>query len=232
MKTVIFDWDGVVVDSIPYKYGPVWKEVFPDEPEKQQAVWDFLKTPEGRSLNRYGLIRRALVAGGERELETLDDKALKTHPRIQECTERYAKAVKEHVPSMAVPEAVAAVRELHRRGHPLYVLSGGGTDEDLKDVAMRIGIESCFKGFFGFGSPQMPLISLDKNANFKRIAALERTNDPEHYVIVGDGDSDYRLARDVGCAFIAIATEYNGWANDPEMAKLCVPLTDLPSAIG
>jgi phosphoglycolate phosphatase-like HAD superfamily hydrolase len=231
-KIIIWDWDGVVVDSITYKYVDIWKEVFPERPDLWNVIADYLNTSEGRSVNRYGLIKRALVADGVKEIENLDGEELKNYSKIEERATLYANAVRDNIEKMLIPEAAEALKELAKVGHHMYVVSGGGSDADLVEAAEKLGLKKYFKGFFGFGDPKMPLVSFGKFENFEQVAKQEKTKNPNNYVVIGDGDSDYQLAKEIGCQFIAIGSSWNNWAENEEMKpRLISSIKDLPQRI-
>lgn len=225
-KIIIWDFDGVIVDSIGYKYDDIWADVFEGEEDRRQSVLAYLKTEEGKSVNRYGLIAHALGVTGS-------DEEIKAHPEVKKYAERYRGAAVNGVAKIGMFEGAAEVlKGLFDTGHPMYIVSGGGSDEDLKEVTKQLSIDQYFKGIFGFGEIHMPLVSFGKWENYKRVSKIEGANDPKQYVVIGDGGSDYRLAQEIGCDFIAMPTEWNKWSEDIEMKKMLVAsISEVPARI-
>lgn len=212
LPILIFDWDGVIADSINYKYKGIWEDVFPDDAEKHKSIADFIKTDEGKLVNRYGLIRHALIESGEDSLRGIDGVRLKNHPLVYQYAERYNKAAIEGVAKIGMfSDTEKTLRELNKKGYKMYVISGGGTDADLEELANRFGVRDYFIKLFGFGDPKMPLVTFGKYANFERIVKIEGDKNPEQYIVIGDGESDRILAKEIGCPFIGIAREWNRW---------------------
>lgn len=225
-KIIIWDFDGVIVDSIGYKYDGIWADVFEGEEERRQSVLTFLNTEEGKSVNRYGLIAHALGVSGS-------DEEIKEHPEVVKYAKRYRDAAISGVIKIGMFDGAKEVLEkLLESGHSMYIVSGGGSDEDLKEVTEKLRIDQYFKGIFGFGETHMPLVSFGKWENYERLSKIEGVDHPKQYVVIGDGDSDYKLAQDIDCDFIAIPTEWNNWEEDKGMKKMLVAsIREVPKKI-
>jgi phosphoglycolate phosphatase-like HAD superfamily hydrolase len=222
-KIIIWDWDGVIVDSLEYKHVHVWRDIFYDDLEKQESVIDFIKTPEGRKLNRYGLIKHVLATFDKKDLENLTDDELKKHPLIKKYVDIYNTKVKDGIRNIGMRHDVRNVlRTLHNDGHHMYVVSGGGSDTDLMELAEFFDIKKYFKAIFGFGVPGVSLTAFGKYKNFERIVKLENIKEAKRYVVVGDSMSDYDLARDIGCDFVAIPNRWNKWNKNKKIIPMIV----------
>ncbi len=213
---LIWDWDGTLVDSLTYKYEGIWEEVFLDEPEKISAVQNFIKTPEGKGVNRYGLIEHTLLNTGSSDLSKLNFYA-----------DRYSLLSKNQVErsDFLLPGVQGMLERLYTSGYKMYIVSGGGTDEDLKNMATKIKIGHYFQDIFGFGNIGTPLASFGKRENFDRIMTIEQNFKPSNYVIIGDGESDRKFADIVGASFIGITNEWNGWV--ASSAKIITSVLDV-----
>ena len=236
---VIWDWDGALVDSLTYKYLHVWEDVFPGETEKHKFLIDLINTPEGKKMNRYELMREALVHFGDKTLEGISREELADHPLMQEYGKRYAGgSVPGIVKTGLFPDSKRVLQELSDDDYPMYIISTS-KHEDLQTITEALQVDHYFKLRLGFGWP--PFIErksegeaggYDKYESFKEVAAREGTEDPARYVVIGDGSSDHKLAQQIGCRFIALATRWNGWAEDKEMQPfLAASLSDVPRMI-
>lgn len=217
MKILIWDWDGTLVDTNGYKYDGIWSEVFLNEPEKQKIIKDFIKTPEGKTVNRYGLIQHTLFQTGMLEVAALNGDTLKEHPLVRKYADRYQQGAKKQTNAVGLfPGVKDMLGRLYQMGYRMYIVSGGGTDDDLNTMAEYVGIKKYFNGIFGFGARGESLISFGKQGNFDRIVKVEHNSDPSCYVVIGDGESDKAFAKEVGTKFIGIANEWNKWQTDGE----------------
>ena len=215
-KIIIWDFDGVIVDSIPYKYGPIWKDVFSDEVEKEESVISFLNTEKGKLVNRYGLIAHSLGITGS-------DDQIKNDINVRKYAEKYRKCSVDGVIKIGMfAGAKEVLQSLSDQGHTMYIVSGGGNDEDLKQITDGLSISHFFNGIFGFGDIKMPLVTFGKFENFKRIAEIEGTFDSEKYLVIGDGESDYILSKEIGCDFIGVHSKWNMWNSNNVMKSFTV----------
>jgi len=200
MKTkpvLVWDWDGTLVDTIEYKYHKVWEGVFFGDKEKYKKAVDFLKTSEGKKMNRYGIIQNVLNA------EEIDKEVSKYACRYKELSEKF-------VLNKGVFSGTKEVLEdLYNKGYSMYIVSGGGTDEDMKRMAKEVGIAKYFKDIFGFSSEASK--GFGKVENFKKIMEIESRNNLQDYIVIGDSISDYEFSKEVGTKFIGFLREYNKW---------------------
>jgi phosphoglycolate phosphatase-like HAD superfamily hydrolase len=223
---LIWDWDGTLVDTITYKYGGIWDDIFPDDLEKQTIVKEFLHSPEGKGINRYGLIQKALG------LENLSDEELKNHPGIQRYADQYKKFSEESAVKNGVyPNTKEVLERLFSDGYSMYIISGGGSDEDLKKMAEQVGIGKYFKDIYGFGSAGSSLTSFDKKANFERIINKGGEEDPSKYIVIGDSVSDYNFADSVTAKFVGFIREWNKWEGYEDKLKLISNVSELEPEI-
>jgi phosphoglycolate phosphatase-like HAD superfamily hydrolase len=203
---LIWDWDGTLVDTIEYKYNGIWDDIFPNNEEKQKIVKEFLKSPEGKGINRYGLIQKALG------LEGLSDEELKNNSSVVHHAGLYKKFSEEFVVKNGTyPNTKEVLEKLFNDGYSMYIISGGGDDDDLGRMAESVGIGDFFKGIYGFGSAGSALTSFDKRGNFKRIQGKEGEKNASKYIIIGDSISDYEFAKSMGAKFFGFKRKWNKW---------------------
>ncbi|MFZ2484782.1 MAG: HAD hydrolase-like protein, partial [Minisyncoccia bacterium] len=127
----------------------------------------------------------------------------------------YGEAARKQIREKGLfPGVKDTLENLYKEGYPMYIVSGGGTDQDLGEMAEDLDVSRYFRGIFGFGPHGASLISFGKEENIKRVMALEQDSDPSHYIIIGDGETDKLFAEETGCRFIGIANRWNGWAVD------------------
>ena len=203
--TLLFDWDGTVVDSNEYKFNQVWVDTFEGEAEKQSKILEVLNNPETSKLFRYALVGRVLSATeeGNEDLKDVlnDDKWLQNDERIIKYTDRFAELTKNHEKMPAFENSKNTLEALKERGYPMYVVSGAGVNTILEQAKLY-NLEY-FKDYFGNSD--------SKINHFKTISIIEGTTDPSDYVVIGDGYADFDLANKIGCRFIGIPCKWNDW---------------------
>lgn len=216
-RAIIWDWDGTLADTLSHKYVSIWEDVFPGASEIQQAVISFIQTPEGKDVNRWGLVRHACQVMGRCELTALDDASFKGHPEIREWVRRYDASAKAWVREHGVVRgAVEVLQELAEKGYTHYLISGGGTDDDLIELLVSAGVRQHFSGVFGFGHPGTVLTRFGKEENFRRVCEQEGISDPMHYIAIGDSETDHRFAQEHGILFVGVASPWNRWREGNE----------------
>tara|TARA_B100000745_G_scaffold290355_1_gene229217 strand:- start:16467 stop:17102 length:636 start_codon:yes stop_codon:yes gene_type:complete len=202
---IIFDWDGVVVDSNAFKWKDAWEETFGEDQKKAARAVALLSTPEGRALNRYELI--AKIAPESSDLYQ------------REIAERFSKVLQDGVTKInLMPGIREVIDSLKKKGFVMHVISAT-KEEDLIFQAKYFGVDSYFTSLFG--NPRTKL------ENFNRI---EDRYD-HRYVVIGDGGSDYALAQAIGAEFIGVANKWNAWGEDEVMKKYIISIEDVPKKI-
>jgi len=207
-KIILWDWDGTLVNSLPYKYEEIWNEVFKDNVDAQDIVRAYIQTEEGKRCNRYGLIAHTLQQVGE--LESGVD--ANTDPTVERYAGLYKRAAADAIPTFGLlPGANEVLKELSDTGHRMYLVSGGGSDKDLDVLLTQLNVRDFFEGVFGFGVSHAVGVGFGKYDNFLRITEKENTSDKEKFVVIGDTKKDKELAEKIGCDFIGITHKYNDW---------------------
>lgn len=187
MKTprgVVFDFDGVILDSTPIKR-QAFAEIFSDFPEKISAIVDLHERHGG--INRY------------KKFEWIYRDILKK-PLSEETSAALGEAFQHVVISQIlscpfVPGAKSALSTLSKH-MPLFVCSGT-PEEELRSIVEKRNLQPYFKGVFG--SPA------EKDEILRRIAQA-LSGDTKDLLFVGDALTDLNAAKAVGCAFVGVST--------------------------
>ena len=110
-----------------------------------------------------------------------------------------------------MPEAYEVFEQMAPKYH-LYINSGI-PEEALRETVHALGIEGFFDGVFGYRA-EYGDVAASKFENGKKIFAVEKITGKEA-VFVGDGEPDRAAAERLGCFFVGIPNEYNGWQKMP-----------------
>jgi HAD superfamily hydrolase (TIGR01549 family) len=180
-RAVVFDFDGVIVESVAVK-SRAFVELFPDRPDLHEAILEHHQDHLG--LSRYEKLRWILA---ELLGEPVDE------GRVEELATAFSRLVLEAtVRCPLVPGAAETLEALAAAGVPAYVASGTPEDE-LRTIVERRGLADRFRGVWG--SPR------SKPEILRRLLAGEALV-PQAVVMVGDGLSDHRAAREAGVPFV------------------------------
>ena len=207
---LIFDWDGVLYDSNAFKWGKAWQRVFAGHPEKQTFARSLFAADEGRQLNRYEIVRHTLMHEGRSDLAELDVAQLQNDPEVKKFVFRFSTILRDSAGTVSLfPETIPTLKTLHTLGHTMYVISGTA-QKNLETAAQCCGIAQYFKELYGYD----PVLGagLGKYENYMKIKNQENNIPVEQYVVIGDGQSDFELARKIGCTFIGVSNQWNAWS--------------------
>jgi phosphoglycolate phosphatase-like HAD superfamily hydrolase len=213
IRCVVFDFDGVLVDSNAVKQR-AYHEIFASEQRDAGAAIEAVLRGDVES-DRYGIIRQVLIrlgaVGGPR------DGALEV--RVAEYADRYNRICEEHAATCPeVPGASAALRQLSTQ-YPLYVISAT-PEAPLRRIVERRGWLSYFRSVLG--RPR------DKRQNLALVLERERVS-ADTVILVGDGRRDLEAARGAGCRFIGVRNHFNDF--DPRGLLLLDDLRALPAQV-
>jgi phosphoglycolate phosphatase-like HAD superfamily hydrolase len=183
LKCIVFDFDGVIVESCDVKTN-AFRRLFQDYPEHLEAIVKLHLDNGGMPrFEKFRIIYQDFLNKSLSEAE------------CRELGSRFSELVLDAV--VQCPFVRGAVEFLEnidgRIG--LYVASGT-PHEELQEIVRRRGLESFFRGVYG--SPDSKAVIL------KRIMR-EQGLRPEEVVLVGDAFGDFQNAQEVAVHFIGRA---------------------------
>lgn len=195
----VFDFDGVLADSNQIKIDSFVETLPEGEPELRRLMKKMYDPGKVRSE----MFAAVLKAQGRSPEEVARLGAL--------YTKQYGQTVQNAIVRRgARPEAKALLERLALAGHTLYINSD--TPEDaLRQCVETLGLASFFKGIFGRPA--------SKEENLEKIALAEGVG-PDKILFFGDGGSDLRAARHLGCSFIGLRNEFNHWTDQEEFTTI------------
>ena len=205
IAAVVFDFDGVLVDSNRIKYDAFFEVMGHEHSRPTSAV-----LRRARELPRREIFASILkdigVAGGELE------RAIETSAR------RYSTLVSTAIAAGGlIPGAMSVLRELSR-SYSIHV-SSTTPQQELRQLLKRLGVLPLLKTSHGW--PRT------KTETLRRLSA--GSTPPRRIVVVGDGKSDRRAAAAVGCRFIGVANEFNHWV--PGARNTISRISELPALL-
>src|SRR3989344_3137633 len=169
IKVIVFDFDGVLVDSNQLKHDS-WFAVFP---ERDHSLVKKVLSDPNIVTTRAEVFRAVFAAKG------VSEENLKS--RSAEFSGRYNDIVQDGIEKMGlVPGALGTFQRLSNK-YSLYINSG--TPEDaLSETVARLDIGHFFKGVFGRRS-----LDTKKSEILREIMEKEKAA-PEEVLMVGDAD--------------------------------------------
>jgi len=183
IDVIVFDCDGVLIDSVPIKtatFGRLFEDLGPEAVAYVTAY----------HLEHGGVSRYAKFA---HYYETFHHRAI-TAEESAALDARFNELALEQL--LATP-ALPGVRDFlaaHQRTWPLYVASGA-PDYELKIILSKMGMDGYFKGIFGSPTPKAQLLA--------DIVASEGAA-PDRVLMIGDSGTDLKAAQAVGTRFLGI----------------------------
>jgi len=213
IKTISFDFDGVfVLDSEAVFKKKAWDLALGKYGDSYKP---FLREGNsmfgsGKSGGRTEIFRYIYKKLGEPE-ESLDR-------LVKEGSETFDKYVQDKILEAGlVPGAMEMLKSFSTKGLSLYLNSGTATNA-LKRSAKNLKIDRFFKGILGS--------TRGKTENLLFIASQENVN-PEEILVVGDGDSDFKAALELGCPFVGVANKWNEWSSKNKNLTLVNNISDV-----
>ena len=183
IDVVVFDCDGVLLDSVPVKtrtFGKLFEDL---GPEAVAHVIKYHLSHGGTS--RYAKFEHYYQEFHGRSITPEESAAL--DKRFNEL------ALDELVRTPFLP-GVEDFLKAHRETWPLYVASGAPQYE-LEIVLSKVGLAGYFKGILGSPTPKAQLLA--------DIVAAEGVA-PGRVLMIGDANTDLAAARAVGTRFVGI----------------------------
>lgn len=196
IKVVVFDFDGVIVDSESIKQEGYeymftdYDEVAPTHSIKKAR--DLYSDGRGTGFD----IIRAI----------LHDMGVDYSNKIVEFwyTNRYAPSVKTRILKLRVPGEVHDTLSALSKKLPLYINSMNPSIH-LLEYAQNLNVAIYFKELLGG--------SATKIQNLNKVLQLENVI-PNEVLFIGDAMGDYNAAKKCGCQFIGFINVTNGWDKD------------------
>ncbi|MCH7529884.1 HAD family hydrolase [Patescibacteria group bacterium] len=205
---LLFDWDGVIVDSNAWKWNGAWQKVFSDEPALAKIMMHAFSNDTDKILNRYQLLDETFAHADKQGISPLHLK--------EEYADQFGKAVRGGVVRIGLfPGAKDILKQLHTAGYRMYVISAT-LQKDLEYIAHELGVMDYFVALYGLPGSKLE--------HTNTIRSCEKTN-AEH-IVIGDGDSDRELAKRIDCLFIGISNNWNKWHVGKTSIGIVVPRID------
>lgn len=189
MRSIIFDFDGVILDSVDIKtraFARLFSEHGPDV--ERQAVEHHLAHGGISRFRKFQHIYEHIL-----HLPLTDVESARLGEKFS------ALVFDEVVKAAWIPGAPEFLRE-HDRTFRCFVASGTPKEELLRIVELR-GLTRHFAGIYGTPPTKQEIA--------RRILAEHGFGKAE-VVFIGDAMTDYTAAKDCGLAFIGIATDGRG----------------------
>lgn len=205
IKVIVFDFDGVLVDSNALKYNAFFK-LFPDL-QSQKIVKEVMQEIGDRT--RFKILSEIMRRLGKPSAE-IEDLTLKYAGLYSEMVQR------EILEKGFIPGALETLKNLSG-SYNLYINSS--TPEiALREILARLNLNRFLKASYGRIAEENP-----KESNLRKIIAAENVKG-EEVLMVGDTEADCEAAQNCGCRFIGIRSDLSSWD------KTAFPL--LPDLIG
>ena len=193
IKAVVFDFDGVIVDSNRLKRDSFFS-LFPQTRSTAAVIAEVLSHSRGKS--RFEIVREILLCLGK---QTNDVERL-----VLYYAEEYNKKVQRGIAEIGLKEDVSESLAVLSCKYHLY-LNSSTYRPALYETIAKLEISPFFQKIYGGPPP--------KEDNLKKIMAMENAIGKE-IVVVGDSEEDYQSAVAGRCFFIGISNEFNGWREE------------------
>jgi phosphoglycolate phosphatase-like HAD superfamily hydrolase len=202
ITTVIFDFDGVIVDSVDIK-GEAFCHLFRDQPEDiRRRISDLHANHAG--MTRYEKFKIICEDFLERAATTAE---------LERLSDEFSRFCVQKIIDVAyIPGAFEFISK-HCSDYDLYVASSA-PEIELKEIIQRRGLADFFKGTYG--TPR-------KKVEICRAILQDHRLLPEQVAFIGDSISDYEVAQHCGTHFIGRVDENSKdlLSKQPLKIKLC-----------
>ncbi len=190
IRCVVFDFDGVLVDSNAVKQGAYFGILIPFGAPGGMVETVLAESEEGDRFIIIGRVVGRLRAAG------LLPTGVSIEGIIQGLAEQYNRICEEHAATCKEILGVSASLAKLTRRYALYVNSAT-PEEPLRRIVDRRGWRGYFRDVLG--RPRT------KTENLRLIIAREVV-EPSAVVVVGDGLGDLEAAKQCGCRFVGVSS--------------------------
>jgi HAD superfamily hydrolase (TIGR01549 family) len=175
IKTIFWDFDGVIMDSMPVRdqgFQEVLKEFSKDQINQLLA---YHKANGG--LSRYVKFRYFFEQIRNEEI---------SNEKVQELANSFSSIMLQKLksPEYLISQTVDFIKQNHQN-YTMFIVSGSDQSE-LREICKSVGIAKYFKGIFGSPTP--------KNTLVQNVIEKENIN-PSESILIGDSINDYEAAK-------------------------------------
>ena len=200
IKIVVFDFDGVLVDSNRIKQN-AWHAVFAGFSEQEKEI------ARAHYLGVYASTRRIILENIFKAIGRPESE-LKNFVEIHSA--KYNSITQKRISELGLVAGAKELLEEYSQKFHLYINSSTPKDA-LDETIDNLGIRKYFKEIYG--RPET------KESALEKIFAREGIDGSET-VFVGDADFDRNAANAYGCFFIGIRNDFNGWTEDEKFVTV------------
>jgi phosphoglycolate phosphatase-like HAD superfamily hydrolase len=202
VSALVFDCDGVILESVDIKSQAFFTLAEPFGPDAQQRFLEYHERQAGVSrFTKFEWLYATIVG---RKITADESETL---------GRRFSLLCREAVRTAPFVPGFQALLDTYSGRIPLFVASGT-PHQELVEILESRGIAGKFAGIYGTPPAKAALL--------RRIIA-EHSLDPSTTVMIGDGETDYEVARQAGTLFFGRGKLFAGrgcmWAEDLLPAK-------------
>lgn len=208
-RAVVFDFDGVILQSMDIKTDAFAELFSGEEPEAARRIVDHHLANGG--ISRFEKFRWAYREVLKRPLTAEAERAL---------GERFNLLVEEAVTKCAYVPGAREFLERRQGWRPFFVASGT-PEEELRRIVERRGLSPFFSGVFG--TPR-------KKAEILKAIATSLSCPAGELAMIGDAINDLDAARAVGARFIGVCAP-GATHGFPVGTEILADLTRLDAAL-
>lgn len=200
-KTLVFDCDGVVLNSNKVKTEAFFKAALPYGQEAAETLVHYHVSNGGVSrYKKFGYFLEVIVGK-------------QSEAALRQLLDDYASYVREGLLSCEVAEGLEVLR--NNTSDSRWLIVSGGDQGELREIFQQRGIHSWFDGGI-FGSPDAKEDILERE--------LAEGNITKPALLLGDSKYDYKAARSAQLDFVFLSgwSEVAGWQQWTESEKITV----------
>jgi HAD superfamily hydrolase (TIGR01549 family) len=197
VKAILFDFDGVIAESVDVKtqaFGDLFKD---DYPQHVAQIVAFHVSNGG--MSRYDKFRYFYSAIIREELGDA---------KLQELCRRFNQLVVGKVIEAPFVAGMKEFLDKYRGRIPMYVLSAT-PDAEIKEIVERRNLSGYFQGVFGAPRAKTEMIAM---------IMVQNGYKTQEMIFLGDSHNDLKAARQSGVRFAArVIKGKEDWAHDDKV---------------